>query len=123
MIHVEDAFITGILGRVLGLEFFAAPLGTFTHMHEIMWWPAQILEDKRVLGTSLTEPGQFRALWALLLYHGEDGDKNDDEKEDSLKDAFRNDTWSRAWRTMNISDLKENNLSIRNNFCNQTNVP
>ena len=103
--HVEDAFVTGILGRILGLDFFAAASGLFTHMEEVKWRPVELMSGWRVLGTGLLDPRQFWLLWATLL----DTEEQDRPQAFSPGLTFLSDRGHASehlsWRTLTITDL------------------
>ncbi|BFZ19951.1 hypothetical protein BsWGS_22989 [Bradybaena similaris] len=65
MLPVEDAFITGVMRRVVGFQLFS--LGSaFTHYTDKAWHPCAMLQDNKVLGlTSL--PQKHQTVWGTFV--------------------------------------------------------
>ena len=59
--------MTGIMGRVVGLQHFRAGPGVFTHLDEEDWDLQEMLTGQRITGTSLAKPAQLLALWTYIL--------------------------------------------------------
>lgn len=66
--HIEDAFTTGVLARMAGVQHVATVDSLFTHNTDYNWDRCEFVYYTRVAGTGVTMPFKLRNMWASIVY-------------------------------------------------------
>uniref|UniRef100_A0A0B7AAZ4 Uncharacterized protein n=2 Tax=Arion vulgaris TaxID=1028688 RepID=A0A0B7AAZ4_9EUPU len=63
MFAIEDAFITGVMRRVIGCQMFTMDQ-YFTHRDERYWYRCLMFQDNKMLGTSKDGNSIHFSVWS-----------------------------------------------------------